>query len=289
VLAFATTTAGPADAARRSLKYGFPQDRIEGFAFELTRTIETEMQHLPAEAEGFDVASLTARIGTVETRLEGRIERLLARVFRDFSSGLVTRLVDLRGTVARGGESVGLSTDVLEGKSVSFRVLPSGELLDASGWDRLAGAGRGGDLVSELLLQTVMRLPRDVPRKGRVVPSTYRVRVPVDAFVTRDQNWIVAFEAGEAPADCRGCVAIEYRGEITETGLDKHPGRPMKLTGTGTVSGSMLLARGSRALLRHAFVFDWERTVESTRANGTLRGRVKQTEHVEGTLRAEER
>ncbi len=289
LLLLCLSTATPADAARRSLRYGFIEDRIESFRFELTRTTTTAMDHLPAEADDYDIGSLTSRIATVETRLEGRVERLLARVFRDFSSGLVTRLVDLDGTIARaGGEPAPLDTDVLEGKSVSFRVLPSGELLDSSGWAHLAGAGRGGDLVSELLLQTVMRLPRDVPRVGRPVPSSYRVRVPVDAFVTRDQNWIVAFEKAEAPDGCRGCTAISYRGEITETGKDKHPARPMKITGKGTVSGTMVLSRGARALLQHDFAFDWERTVESTRSNGTLRGRVKQTERVVGSLRAED-
>jgi hypothetical protein len=285
-LALCLIWATPVDAARRSLKYGFPQDKIETFTFAISRTTSTEVEHLPAEAEGFDVGSLTSRIGAVETTIEGRIERVLARVFRDFSNGLVTRLVDVSGTISRGGETAPLSTEVLEGKSVSFRMLPSGELLDALGWDQLAGAGRGGSQVSELLLQSIMRLPRDIPRPGEMVPTTYRLRVRLDPFAGRDQTWVVAFESATPPSGCRRCVAISYKATIRETALDKHPARPMTVAGTATVSGSLLLARGTRNLLDHSFVFDWIRTVESQRANGTLRGRIKQLEHVEGRITA---
>jgi hypothetical protein len=278
-----------ADAApRRTLKYGIPEDRLEVFEFDLSRFTTTEMVHLPAEAEQFDVESLTARIDEVTVQLEGRLERVLARVFRDFSLGLVTRLVDLRGTVSRGGESHPLDVDVLEGKSVSFRLLPSGELLDATGWSRLAGAGRGGSLVEELLLQTVMRLPQHVLRRDQTESASFRLRVPLDPFLKRDQTWVVRFEAAPPPEGCgRRCVAFTYRGEIGETAVDTHPGRPMRLVGKATVSGTIVLGRG-RALREHSFVFDWDRTLRSERANGTLRGEIHQTERVEGSIRVVE-
>jgi hypothetical protein len=288
VLLLSAVSASPADAAsRRSLKYGFPQDRIEVFDFELTRSTSLAMKHLPAEAQGFDVESLIARLGTVETRLEGRLERVLARVFRDFSQGLVTRVVDVDGTIDRGAGAEALDTSILEGKSVSFRLLASGELLDSVGWSRLAGAERGGTLVEELLLQSVMRLPQSIPKGTQMFPANYRVRVPLDSFLTRDQTWIVGFTAGTAPAECgRGCVAIDYRGELSEKAIDKHPARPMRLTGKGTVSGTIVLTRREKNLYEHTFVFDWAREVRSERDNDTLRGEVVQTERVEGVLRA---
>ena len=289
VLLAAVLGAGLADAApRRTLRYGFPHDKVETFAFEVSRTTTTEFIHLPAEASEFDVGSLESRVGQVTTRVQGSLERVLAQVFRDDSKGLVTRLVGLEGTLERAGESRPLATDALEGKSVAMRVLASGELLDSAGWAHLAGAGRGASLVEELLLQTIMRLPASAPKAGDVYPANYRLRVPLDAFLMRDQTWVVQFEAAPVPESCgRGCVAFSYQGAITEKAVDNHPARPMRVQGAGSVTGTVVLSRGARALVEHSFTFDWDRTLRSERANGTLRGELRQVERVIGSLHAE--
>lgn len=274
-----------AGSVRRSLNYRLPEDVIERFSFEASRSVETIFSRLPPEAEPFDVPSIEARLHQVDTRVQGTIERMVGRVFRDQSLGLVTRLVGLSGTIDRGAGPGELDLAGLEGKSLSMRVKPSGEILDSFGWSHFVGAGRAGDLVLEVFLQQVLRLPNVPPRSGRV-GSTFNLRMPIDPMLERAQTWVVAWTETEGGQTCRGCLQLSYEGDVKEASVDKHPARPMKLDGDAKVSGQVLLGPGpgKRELRSHRWTFTWDRTIRSERDNGTLRGEVKQTATVQGRV-----
>lgn len=272
-------------SARRSLRYRLPEDVVERFAFEATHSVRTAFSRLPPEAEPFDVASIEARFGQVDTVLRGTIERMVARVFRDRSLGLVTRLVGLSGTIDRGEGAGELDLTRLEGKSLAMRLHSSGEVLDSFGWSHFSGGGRAGDLVQEVLLQQILRLPH-VPPKSDRVGTTFQLRLPIDPMLERTQLWVLAWTQAEGEQTCRGCLVLDYEGEVREDSTDQHPARPTKLDGVAKVSGRMVLEGGVRArqLLSHRWSFTWDRTIRSERDNGTVRGELTQTATIEGRL-----
>ncbi len=278
----------PALAARRTLRYQIPQDALEGFTFESIRSVTTRVETPPTEAETYDFDGVLDRMRSVQTRTTGRMERLVGRVFRDGSLGVVARLVDVQASLDRGQGPAPLDVDVLEGKSLSMRILPSGELLDSFGWTHFAGAGRGADLVSELFTQSILRLPFMVPKTGSV-PSTFRMRLPLDPMVQRELTWSLAYTAATPPADCRGaCIAMDYTGTIAELSHDKHPARRTVLAGDAQVTGTLVLA-GNKRLHRHDWSITWTRSLRTEREDGSLRGALAQDVTIEGHLAAEGR
>ncbi len=274
----------PADAARRNLTYKLAQDKVETLGFEVEHVVTTSFARMPPEAEPYDVEGLEASLAEVKVQVAGSLERVVGRVFRDSSLGLVTRVVGLAGTVDRGEGAEAIPFDELEGKSVSMRVLDSGELLASSGWEHLAGAGRGGDLVEPVLLQSVLRLPFTVPEGEGVLPASFRLRVPVDPLLNLDQTWDMKYGAGEVPKGCRRCVAITYAGTVTEAAEDQHPARPMKRQSEAEVSGTILLSGKNGQLLEHVFSLVWTRNVTSHRENDTVRGAIDQTQTITGRI-----
>ncbi len=280
--------AGAAEAGpRRNLTYNLPEDRLESFALEVRQVVETSFTRLPPESKDYDVDDLMSRIGRSESKATGRLERVVARAFRDGSYGLVTRVAALEGTTDRGEGPRPLELNALVGKSLSLRVLSSGQVVDSFGWGHLAGASGGGDLVADALLQSVLRLPNTLPR-GRPVMATWDLRVPVDAFLQRVQSWVLTWTEAPAPADCKRCTALSYTGTLKEVSRDVHPARPMSLEGEGTVEGTLILGAGSRRLQQHDWTTRWTRSVRSHRANDTLRGELSQSVELTGSLRAVE-
>ena len=275
-------------AARRNLRYKLTQDTLEAFTFEVKHTVGTTFDRLPPEADSYDTAPLAQSLETVTTTVEGSLERVVGRVFRDSSLGLVTRVLNLKGTVDRGGGAQAASLEGLEGKSVSMRVLESGELLASSGWSHIAGAGRGGELVVPVLLQSVLRLPFQVPEGGGTMPLSFRLRVPFDALLNLDQSWDLAFSAADAPEECgRRCIALTYEGKATEVAEDQHPARPMKRDSQAIVSGTIVLDNKVGRLFSHEFTLRWTHVVTSHRENETVRGALTQEQLVTGSIRAE--
>ncbi len=282
-LAALAALSSPALAGRRSLTYRMPSNAIEVLSFKVDHRVQTRAVELPPEAEPYDVDGLLAGLADVNTVVQGRLERTVGRVFRDRSLGLVTRVVELSGTVDRGAGPAQAALEGLEGKSVSMRVLESGELLASLGWSHMAGAGQGGDLVRDVLLFSVLRLPYTLPANGGAIPSSFRLRVPVDGLLNLDQAWNLQWTAAEAPADCRRCTALQYEATMTEAAEDRHPARPMDSSSTGEATGTVLLdAKG--AVLTHDFGLVWTRTVRSLRENGTRRAEVEQVHTVQGHL-----
>lgn len=279
---------GPAPAARRSLHYDFVENEVASYQFESRRLVRTGIARLPAEADRFDHAPVFQRIAEVESRLEGRLERFNAKRYRDGTVGIVARLVGLSGTIQRGDEAVERGFDELEGRSLSYRTHTSGELLDSHGWSHFMGGGRGGELAQDVFLQSVLRLPRHLPRGEQTITNSFTVRVPVDPALERSTLWMVRYSSGPTPEDCGPrCWAVDYSGELSESSTDKHPARPMTRKGLGTVSGRILLAGRGRAkrLLAHEWTITWDRRVASQRPNGTLRGELTQTVEASGNLR----
>lgn len=285
ILALAAATVATA-AVRRNLYYNLPEDRLEAFAFELRQVVHTEFTRLPPEAKAYDTDDLMERIGRSDTRATGRIERVVARAFRDGSLGLVTRIAALDGTTDRGEGARPLEVTGLVGKSLSQRLLRSGQLVDSFGWEHLSGAGGGGDLVADVLLQSILRLPNTLPR-GRPVLATWELRVPVDPFLERIQSWTLTWTEAPPPEDCPRCTAVAYTGSIGERSRDSHPARPMSLEGSASVEGVVVLGRPGRRLLQHRWTIRWDRRVRSHRSNETLRGELTQTVELSGALRAE--
>ncbi len=277
-------------AARRTLRYKLTQDTLEAFTFDVKHTVGTTFDRLPPEAESYDTESLASSLETVTTTVEGSLERVVGRVFRDSSLGLVTRVLDLKGTVDRGDGAQPVSLEGLEGKSVSMRVQESGELLASSGWSHIAGAGRGGELIVPVLLQSVLRLPFQVPEGGGTMPLSFRLRVPYDALLNLDQNWDLAFSAVDSSKECgRRCIALSYEGKVTEVAEDQHPARPMKRDSQAMVSGTIVLDSKVGRLYRHEFTLRWTHSVTSHRENETVRGAIIQEQVVTGSIRAEDR
>ncbi len=278
-----------ADAAgRRSLSYLLAQDTLERFEFEATHSLTTEFVRMPPEAGAYDVAGLQTNLAEVRTSLRGGMERFVGRVFRDRSLGVVSRLVEIEGTVDRGQGPGPLDLSGLDGKSISLRVFDSGEVLDSFGWTHMLGAGRPGDLVVEALLMQVFRLPNHVPKGDERLGLTYRLRFSPDPSVERNWDHVVAFEAAEVPPDCTRCVAMSYSGELKEVSRDKHPARPMVLDAQGRIEGTLLLGRktgpGRRPMIENSWTIRWERTVRSQRESGKTRAEIKQIADITGRL-----
>jgi len=275
--------------ARRSLAYLFPMDHLESFAFELSTVSQTRLVRKPADASRFDLAKVEERLSDVRTRTRGRLDRSLARVFRDSSLGLILRVVDLEGSVARGpgGEAAELDLSGLEGKSVALRLHASGELLDSHGWSHLLGAQRPGSVLGDLFLQSTLHLPAHLPKPNGSVARSFRTRVPVDASLQRDRTWTLSFTRSVAPEGCgRGCVALSYAGTVLEQSTDTHPARPMGLRGTAVVAGQLVLRGRKGRLVSHTWDREWTNTITSQTAAGRTRGEVVQILREEGSIRA---
>jgi hypothetical protein len=267
-----------ADAARRDLSYAFEKGRVTTFSLASTRSVVTEVVLVPEEANQLEVDRVLGRIAAVESQLEGRLERFVAKTYRDGTLGLVTRLVDLTGTVTRGGVSTPDSFAGLDGKSLALRLRGSGELLDSQGWSQFMGGGRGGELAQDVLLQSVLRLPRHLPSSEGIATS-FTIRLPLDAGLETRVAWTVRYFPAEATEPCPGdCVAITYQGELREEAHDKAEGRTMSRVATGTVEGTVVLTgKGARrALSSHRWKLVWDRDIASYRADGDRRGRLRQ-------------
>ena len=270
-------------AARRTLEHRLPVDAIEVLAFSITQDVGTRFVTLPPEASPYDTDSLARELAQVSTRIEGRLERVVARVLRDRSLGLVTRLVGLEATVDRGGSARSVAVGGLEGASVSMRVLPSGELLDSVGWEHLYGAGRPGELLTDLLLMSILRLPYAVPTEDSAIPTTFRLRVPVDDSLNRDQTWELTWLA--APSPCGGrCQAFAYEGRIKEAAVDRHPARALGGTGQGSLRGTIVLATRNGALVSHEWELRTAADVRTAREDGSVRAEVAQDRVVRGRI-----
>ena len=109
-------------------------------------------------------------------------------------------------------------------------------------------------------------------------------------MLERDQNWVLSYERAEGDPPCRGCLVLSYEGSITEASTDKHPARPMVLSGTGSIEGTIVLGAGRarRELLRHDWSVAWKRKLRTERENGTLRGELAQTVQIDGWVEREE-
>jgi hypothetical protein len=270
-----------AEAARRDIALRVARDAFERFRFETEHTVTTALGPAATDQTELDLSTLDAPLAPYTVRVRGQLERLLAREFRDRSWGIVARVVAPAGELVRGS-STPLDLTALAGRSVSLRVQDSGELLESAGWDGAIGAGREGAFVDDVFLAQLPHLPPKVLPDGPV-PVSYRLRLPLDKTLNRDQRWDLQFRPGAARPDCKGCVVLDYEGAVTEVSEDKHPARASRLEAKAAVSGTIVLSDERGFLIEHTYRADWTRTV--ARPSGQVL--MTQTETIAGALRRE--
>jgi len=256
------------------LKYRFQEDQVESFRFESSRSERTER-------------SGVTLIQPFKTRVSGRTQRYLARIFRDGTLGVVVRTWELTGAIERAGaEATALDLTGVDGRSVSLRVDRSGALLDSYGWLHFRRSG-SGDLVDEVLLGAVPRLPPGIPDRDEVVASTYRLALPIEEGLSCDQTWVLSYSRlSEQPPTCRGsCTTVAYEGTVRESCEDR--ARGLKRGAVAKVSGQLEIKEhaASRRLRAHRWSLDWERRLTSAR-DGEI-GDVIQHLQSDGSLVAE--
>lgn len=273
-LCLVVVVALPASSLAR-LKYRFQEDQVESFRFESSRSVRTER-------------SGVSLIQPFTTRVSGRTQRYLARIFRDGTLGVVVRTWELTGAIERAGAEVTtLDLSGVDGRSVSLRVDRSGALLDSSGWLQLRRAG-SGDLIDDVLLSAVPRLPPSIPDGVEPVASTYRLALPIEEGLSCDQTWVLSYSRlPDRPPACRGaCKIVGYEGTVQESCEDR--ARSLERSAVAKVSGQLEIKEhaASRRLRAHRWSLDWERRLTSTRGGET--SDVIQHLRSDGSLVAEE-
>ena len=244
--------------AAAGLQYRLKPDHLESFHFELSRSVRTERA-------GHSL------IQPFTTRVRGKVERYLARVFRDGTLGVVVRTVNLDGTIERAPASQPKPLDLgaVDGRSVSLRVDRSGALLASYGWLEVRRAGVG-DLVDEALLFAVPRLPPQIPAPGQSVAGTHRIEIPIAAGLSCEQTWVLTYTRPLEPLqDCRGsCRAVSYEGSVREKCEDR--ARGMARTSIAEVQGQLEITGSAqhRRLRAHRWGIDWERSLASSAVAG---------------------
>jgi hypothetical protein len=248
-----TVTSGAAPAG--GLQYRLVADELDAFSFELRQVVTSE-------------GSSGALIPEFTTRLSGELQRYVARIFRDGSLGMVARVISLEAASERGGQSRSVDVTDLDGRSVSLRLNGRGELLDSVGWQQLRRAG-SQDLLDDVFLRSVARLPPRLPPPARPETMTWRFALTVQEGLSCEQTWILTYTraSGPQPDSCpRSCVLLDYEGTVRETCVDERGG--MRRSGDGEVSGQLALAgAGRRRVLRsHQWRSSWQRRIEASTA-----------------------
>lgn len=287
LLLFALILPTAAAAARRSVRWDLPVDRVDHFRFQSTHTVDAA----ESNTVGVEIAAFTTQVG-------GTLEARVPRVFRDATTALLARVVGVRWSVMRDGREHVLDSAKIEGRSVSLRVDDGGALLDGVGWSEFAGAGGGFDAFADVFLGARWPLPMEWPNE-RPSGRFLRQRLTIDAFTDRDTEWQLRYERAPAPADCGRCRAIRYHGTAVEVAVDRHPARGGRLEGEGTVEGLLIFEPGSTRLRSHHWSQRWDRRFSAGVgdedaggpgvATGASRGTVRQQERIEGSLIREAR
>ncbi len=278
-------------APGRSLLYSLQPDRLEAFSLELTQVVSTDFEGLASDQlEGAPPPDTGWGSGAVTTRVRGELQRYVARVFRDGTLGLVSRVRALDAVVERGEQPSTHDLAAVDGRSVSLRVNGTGEILDSFGWRQLRAAGVG-ELLDDAFLQSMVRLPPVVPQVGSPTAMTFRLEVPVEDGLHCDQTWVLSFKATEglAPKPCPGrCMLLEYAGTVRESCRDLQRG--MERTGEAEAGGRLALKRvgGKVSLYSHHWRLLWQRQLEVRVAAGQPQNVVRQSVSTSGSLTATE-
>jgi len=264
-------------SALAGLQYQFQEDHLESFQFELSRSVRTERA-------GVDL------LQPFSTRIQGTVQRYVARVFRDGSLGLVVRTMGLDGSIQRVGMSESkLDLSAVEGRSLSLRLDRGGAQLDSTGWLHLRRAG-AGDLVDDVLLGSAPRLPARIPAQGEAVASSYRMQLPIDEGLSCQQTWILSYSPVEEKLDeCHGsCRALAYEGTVRENCMDR--ANALERSGSAKVTGQLEIhVRGARSRVRaHRWSVDWERQLAPSHGDQPT-AQIIQYLSSEGSLKAEDK
>lgn len=182
--------------------------------------------------------------------LVGHAQLTPAALYRDGSLGTVLTLQGLHDPET--GAAHGLS-----GRAVALRTFESGEVLEVSGLDHLAGPGRHGDALDVLIPLLSPRLPLDVDGGPVKLVTSYPVRI--DA--TRGHKVEVA--AAWSAAAGRGAKTRHYEGQLRCQGQEQ----ALALSCAGAVTGDTEQDREGR-LAAHAL--HWTRTLVLQGPGGTL-------------------
>ncbi len=221
---------------------------------------------LPVSAsEGTDVVSLydfeiSASFSTDElvsetlpSRWTGRIERSLARVFRDGSMGWRVYLDEVQaGTVDE------MHPSSLTAKAFEMRTFPTGEVLRLVDFDHLAGADRDGELLTPLWwslspLPPALKPGRSAMRRS-VFPLIITKSVGIRFQATLD--WTYVGKVREPTLDKRKLLHLTYQGSVQPMGRESGFLSPVQVT--GEVNGELWVHPKNLEVLRHDV--DWTLT-----------------------------
>jgi len=276
----------------RSLQWNTPDDRILHYEFETSHELATTLQRVP---EGFDTPgseALRTKLADHPFALSGRLEKFKAGYFDDGTSGIVVRLESVAAGPA--AEEAGVDTYGLMGKSVALRVFDSGEVFETHGLEHLSGFGRFGELFADVFIQTIVRLPPELPEPGEEVRVVSSTPLEIDRFTHVERTTDVVFRREGEPDSCllgRSCVRLTYEGSVDERGTNRDPMHFTVIETRGSISGSLLFVLDKGDFQEHRYVQDLVRRIVTYEGpfddgeEGVIRAEIAQSDHSETTLR----
>ncbi len=191
---------------------------------------------------------------SLDWHLRGRIEAMPARGFRDGSTSVLVRFVDLEEAPSAQGPWVRAG---LDGRSVEMRRFENGEILDLAQVEHLAGPPRHGDVLDWIFAAISPSPPRVASGE-----SAYR-RSSWPFLLRKDVGWRQALQAtwtnqGFQGAGSARTALLDYEGTLEGSGFDERLDRRYQVS--GSAQGRVLLQASNGNTLHHEL--HWSRTVD---------------------------
>ncbi len=222
--------------------------------------------------------ALTAVLGPGVWTLTGDLVVTPTQRFRDGSIGHRLRFESVEETLEGEDKSI---ASPLTGRTVELRTFEDGEVLDVRDGQHIAGWGRGGDWV-DILLPLVSPAPPEFKKEDalhRRLIWPFRMGRVVRWDNAVEANWTRRPVARSKEVEAHD--TLEYRGPWKLDGYDRRTKPPVRITGSGELSGTLDLDK--EGLRTHKMVL--KRTVTLTVYGGTD---VVQTHLVEASLQRKE-
>ena len=180
------------------------------------------------------------------------------RAFRDDSVGWWVEVNQMSVETTREGTTVRTDPHPLQGLGVELRRFGDGEILQIDQAEYWMGGERGGETY-DFLFPVISPHPPDLARGGQ---SHRRTRWPFSA--SRILGWANYQEAewfneGTLHIDGQKVWRLRYEGIWRVEGGSKAPMPASRVSGSGPVSGVVLVRMADYRVIEHTF--DWTRSV----------------------------